>query len=103
MTIDPTDSYRRNRTCRVRGCQRPAAKVFPTRVRFPSPDNGDVAGNAAIAVTLVLCDQHAADAVAGMRDRTATISRTTISGAALRVFEQYLDPSARHQDDGGGA
>ncbi len=96
--IDPSDSYRGRRTCRVRGCQQPARKVLPTRVRFPSADAADAAGNAAVAVTVVLCDAHLADMVAGLRDRTTTISPTTLNAAGIRAFEQYLAPEDRDQD-----
>lgn len=89
----------RNRTCRVKGCDKPAETVVGCRVRFPSPDDADSRGLASVNVTLVFCRGHAADAIQGIRDREVKVGSRTMDGAGVRRFEQFLETGTT--DEGG--
>ena len=95
---DPLDSYRGPRSCRVKGCERPATTVVPARFRFPSSDNGDARGLAAVNMTFVFCREHAADTIAAIRDQQGRVGARSADGAGVRAFERFLTPDERSSD-----
>lgn len=95
---DPLKAYRDDRSCRVKGCARPATTVVPARFRFPSADNGDARGLAAVNMTFVFCRDHAADAISAIRDREGSVGARSADGAGVRAFERFLTPDERSTD-----
>lgn len=89
---EETSRVETDRTCRVKGCQNPATTVFPTRVRFRSPEGADSRGFVQVNVTLVFCHGHAADAVRAIREGDLRMGRRTLNGAGLRRFQRFLAP-----------
>lgn len=96
---DPLKSYRDDRSCRVKGCDRPAVVVVPTRIRFPSSDNADPRGLASVNVSIVFCREHSADAIAAIRDQQCRVGARSADGAGVRAFERFLSPEERSNGD----
>jgi len=95
---DRLDGYRADRSCRVKGCQRPATVVVPARIRFPSSDDADARGLAAVNMTIVFCREHSADAITAIRDQQCRVGARAADGAGVRAFDRFLTPEERSDD-----